>query len=100
MINLAKLFKGVRVVVLQVVFDYNGGYGEEMYNQCLELAQSIAKESGFIWKIWTENKDKNIAGGIYAFKSAKEAESYVKMHAKRLEDFGVASNFRYEILDV
>lgn len=88
------------MVIMQVLFDYKGGYGDDMYEQCRELAESITKESGFIWKIWTENKDKKIAGGVYAFKSAKEAESYAKMHAKRLESFGVATNFRYEILDV
>lgn len=87
------------MVIMQVLFDYKGGYGDEMYEQCRELALSITQEKGFVWKIWTENRDKNIAGGIYAFNSAKEAESYAKMHAKRLEEFGVAANFRYEILD-
>ncbi len=87
------------MVIMQVLFDYKGGYGEQMYEQCRELAESITKESGFIWKIWTENEEKGIAGGIYAFNSAQQAETYAKMHAKRLEEFKVATNFRYEILD-
>ena len=32
-----------------------------------ELARSITKEPGFLWKIWTENENAQEAGGIYAF---------------------------------
>lgn len=88
------------MVILQIHFDYTGGYGEEMYEQSHELAKSIKDEKGFIWKIWTEDKDKGIAGGIYAFDSRKNAEAYAAMHTERLSKFGVASNFKYEILDI
>ncbi|QKF64867.1 monooxygenase [Campylobacter corcagiensis] len=88
------------MVILQIHFDYSGGYGDDMYKQSKELAQSINDEPGFLWKIWTESKEDGIAGGIYAFDSRKNAQKYADMHTKRLEEFGIAKNFKYEILDV
>lgn len=88
------------MVILQITFDYSGGYGDKLYEECKDLAQSITKEKGFLWKIWTENSDKGIAGGIYAFDNKENAQIYANMHTKRLQDFGVAKNFNYEILDV
>lgn len=88
------------MIILQIHFDYNGGYGEQMVSQAASLAQSINEEAGFLWKIWTENQDKGIAGGIYAFDSRENAESYAKMHMQRLTESGMGSNFVYEIMDV
>ncbi|PSM52573.1 putative monooxygenase YdhR [Campylobacter blaseri] len=88
------------MIILQMYFDYNGGYGNDMYNQTKELAESITKEPGFLWKIWTENKEKKIAGGIYAFDTKENAEKYLKMHTKRIEEFGIGSNFRFEFFNV
>ncbi|ASM36456.1 MAG: monooxygenase [Campylobacter sputorum] len=87
------------MVILQITFDYSGGYGEKMYEECKDLAQSITMEKGFLWKIWTENSKKNIAGGIYAFDNEQNAQNYANMHIKRLENFKVAKNFKYEILN-
>ena len=87
------------MVILQVLFDYKGGFGNEMYKECKDLANSINQEKGFLWKIWTENKDDKKAGGIYAFNNEENAKNYITMHKKRLSDFGVASNFTYEILN-
>ena len=54
-----------------------------------ELAESIAKEPGFIWKIWTENEASQEAGGIYLFQDRASAEAYVTMHTARLKGFGI-----------
>lgn len=64
------------------------------------LAESINDEQGFIWKIWTENQSKGIAGGIYAFDTRENVKRYANMHMKRLTEFGMGSNFQYEIMDV
>ncbi|CZE47248.1 monooxygenase [Campylobacter geochelonis] len=87
------------MVILQVDFDYKGGYDEDMFKECENLAKSIACEPGFMWKIWTQNKEKNTSGGIYAFESKDDAQKYIKMHLSRLEKSGLASNFRYEIFE-
>ncbi|NLY03712.1 MAG: monooxygenase [Campylobacter sp.] len=87
------------MVILQIHFDYSGGWGEEMYKESKDLATSIKNEKGFIWKIWTEDKNSGIAGGIYAFDNRENAKNYAIMHIKRLEKFGIAKNFKYEILD-
>ena len=88
------------MVILQIHFDYTGGYGEQMLHEARELAESINNEPGFMWKIWTENQEKGIAGGIYAFDNREHAECYAHMHMKRLTEYGMASNFKYEIMDV
>lgn len=75
--------------LLQVDFPYRGPWGDEMTSGLRELAESIAKEPGFIWKLWTENQATGEAGGIYLFKDLPSAEGYLAMHTKRLKGFGV-----------
>lgn len=75
--------------LLQVDFPYHGPWGEEMTSSMRELAQSIAREPGLIWKLWTENEAADVAGGIYLFSELQAAEAYLSMHAERLRNFGV-----------
>lgn len=76
--------------LLQVDFPYNGPWNEEMVTAMRELADSIAKEPGLVWKIWTENKDSNHAGGVYLFTDKESAQNYLTMHTQRLQSFGIA----------
>lgn len=76
-------------ILLQIDFPYEGPFGVEMAEAFGSLAESIAQESGLIWKMWTENNETNEAGGIYLFEDKSSAESYLKMHTARLESFGV-----------
>lgn len=75
--------------LLQVDFPYQGPWGDEMASALRGLAESIAHEPGLIWKIWTENKEAGVAGGIYLFEDLPNAEAYLAMHTKRLTDVGV-----------
>lgn len=75
--------------LLQVHFDFDGPFGEEMSNSLVELAQSINQEPGFIWKIWTENANTKEGGGIYLFENEETAQAYLEMHSARLKAFGV-----------
>ncbi|WP_414051453.1 monooxygenase [Macrococcus animalis] len=76
-------------VILQVTFPYEGPFGDEMTNGFTELAQSINNEPGFKWKIWTEDAEANVAGGIYMFDSKENAAKYLNMHTERLASFGI-----------
>lgn len=51
------------------------------------LAESIAREPGLIWKIWTQAPGR--AGGIYLFADRASAEAYHAMHAARLSAQGI-----------
>jgi hypothetical protein len=75
--------------VLQVDFTMNGPFGEEMAAEFSGLAHSINEEEGFMWKIWTESPESNVAGGIYIFETKETAEKYLEMHTKRLAGFGI-----------
>jgi hypothetical protein len=75
--------------VLQVDFTMNGPFGDEMAAEFAGLAQSINKEEGFMWKIWTESPETNVAGGIYIFETKETAQKYLDMHSKRLAGFGI-----------
>jgi hypothetical protein len=75
--------------LLQVDFKFEGPFGDEMTNTFIDIANSINKEEGFIWKIWTENKETKEAGGIYLFETKEDAENYLDMHKKRLKGFGI-----------
>jgi len=58
--------------------------GEE---RLVALAESIAREPGLIWKIWTQAPGR--AGGIYLFENRAAAEAYHAMHAARLSAQGI-----------
>lgn len=75
--------------LLQVDFPYQGPWGDEMTAALRGLAESIADEPGLIWKIWTENQQTGMAGGIYLFQDLPSAEAYLSMHTKRLTGFGI-----------
>lgn len=77
--------------VLQVDFKHEGPFGDEMTAAFSDLAKSINEEKGFLWKIWTENKETNEAGGIYVFETKTDAENYLTMHKKRLNGFGITN---------
>lgn len=85
--------------LLQVDFDFTGPFGQEMTNAMSGLAESINNEPGLIWKIWTENKEAKVAGGIYLFKDETSATTYLKMHSARLKEMGI-KEVRGQIFDV
>ncbi len=87
------------VTLVQVDFPHQGPWGDEMAAGFEGLAQSIATEPGFLFKYWTEDREKGLAGGIYAFAGRAEAEAYLAMHSARLTGFGV-TGIRGLVLDV
>jgi len=76
-------------VMLQVDFPCVGPWGADMSAAMAGLAQDIAVEPGLIWKIWTENPDTGMAGGIYCFETSAEAAAYADKHLARLASFGI-----------
>ena len=75
--------------LLQIDFTYHGPFGTEMGTALKEMAHSIAKEPGFLWKIWTKNENEQEAGGIYLFEDEESALAYLEKHAERLKSLGV-----------
>ncbi|MCD8843969.1 monooxygenase [Staphylococcus gallinarum] len=78
--------------ILQIDFPITGPFGIEMTETFSELARSITKEPGFLWKIWTENENTQEAGGIYAFTTEEDAQNYLTMHTQRLIQFGITDS--------
>lgn len=85
--------------LLQVDFNIDGPFGEQLSNNLRTIADSINQEPGFIWKIWTENANEKLAGGVYLFEDEASAKSYLKMHSERLTAIG-ATNIRGYIFDI
>lgn len=85
--------------ILQVDFPHDGIFGEEFSNAFKDLATDIAGEEGLLWKIWTENKEEKIAGGIYLFSNKEDAKRYLDKHTARLQSFGY-KDIRAKIFDV
>ncbi len=75
-------------VLLQMDFPTPGPWGTERTTELAERANSIAAAPGLYWKLWTENRDAGLAGGIYLFEDAVSAESYRVMHVARLTKLG------------
>lgn len=60
-----------------------------MSEQFRDLAESINREPGFLWKVWIEDEQAGRSGGIYLFDTREHAEAYVDMHTERLAGFGI-----------
>lgn len=75
--------------LVQFDFPAEGPWGSQMSVAYAELAQDITAEPGLRWKIWTENAETQMAGGIYLFDDEASARAYAQKHTKRLEGFGV-----------
>jgi len=85
--------------IVQVDFLHDGVFRESFSDTLQDLANDIVKEDGFLWKIWTQNKDEKSAGGIYYFEDLKNTQRYLKKHIKRLESFGY-TDIRAKIFEV
>ena len=85
--------------LLQVDFDFQGPFGEEMATMLVDLAHSINDEPGMIWKIWTENQQEQRGGGVYLFEDSNSAKAYLEMHSARLKALGV-NEVRGMLLDI
>lgn len=85
--------------LVQFDFPATGPWGAEMAEAYAGLAQDIAAAPGLRWKIWTENADAQMAGGIYLFDDEESARAYAEMHTNRLQGFGV-SGIRALFFDV
>ncbi|GIU15352.1 monooxygenase [Shewanella sp. MBTL60-007] len=85
--------------LLQVDFEFNGPFGEEMAQVLQGLAQSINQEPGLIWKIWTESAANKLGGGIYLFEDEQTAKAYLAMHSARLKEMGI-NEVRGQIFDI
>ncbi|MBB3184242.1 putative ATP-grasp superfamily ATP-dependent carboligase [Halomonas fontilapidosi] len=85
-------------VILQVHFPFPGPFGDEMADALAPLAKSINEEPGLVWKIWTEDAERQLAGGVYLFATRQDAEAYRHMHTARLEGMGI-SGIEAQILE-
>jgi len=85
--------------LVQFDLPYSGPFGKEMASALRELAESIAKEPGLVWKIWTENSTTKEGGGVYLFSDEESAKSYIAKHTQTLGQFGVRE-VRAKLFDV
>lgn len=75
--------------VLVCEFPSAGPYADEAAEAYRGLAEDIAGEQGLRWKVWTENAERGVAGGVYLFDTAEDAERYTAFHTERLRGFGI-----------
>lgn len=75
-----------------LVFEFPsaGPFGSGAVAAYRDLAEDIAAEEGLIWKIWTEDPEARVAGGVYLFETEADADRYVAKHVQRLTGLGIA----------
>ncbi|GAA5217942.1 monooxygenase [Corallincola platygyrae] len=86
-------------VILEIHFHSRGPWHTQLAEACEPLANAVAKSPGLKWKIWTENPETRLAGGIYLFSNRDDAEDYLLQHRDRLEALGV-TEFESHIYEV
>ncbi|WP_394282068.1 monooxygenase [Corynebacterium sp.] len=86
-----------------VVFEFpsTGPFGKEAEEAYADLAKDIATEKDLVWKVWTEDPSREVAGGIYLFTSEEAADTYIEKHSARLGGFGITniSAVKYQVND-
>jgi hypothetical protein len=75
--------------ILVFEFPSAGPFGAEAAEAYRGLAEDIAGEPGLRWKVWTEHQERGVAGGVYLFDTAADAERYTAFHTERLRGFGI-----------
>jgi len=80
---------------------YDGLVTKEFMEGNKQLAESIAKEEGVIWKIWTYEKGTNHFGSTYLFKNLEYLNKYREMHIKRLNAIGITdiTDYTFDIFE-
>lgn len=80
---------------------YDGPVTQEFMEGNKQLAESIAKEEGVIWKIWTYEKGTNHFGSTYLFKNLEYLNKYREMHIKRLNAIGITdiTDYTFDIFE-
>lgn len=74
-----------------LVFEFPtaGPFGTEAVQAYRALAEDIAGEKGLVFKVWTEDAETGIAGGVYLFETKGDADRYLAFHSARLAGYGV-----------
>ena len=74
-----------------LVFEFpsTGPFGADAEAAYADLATDIAGQDGLIWKVWTEDPQRQVAGGVYLFADETSAQVYVDKHTARLAGFGI-----------
>lgn len=85
--------------LVYVEFSSTGPFSEEAATAYAELADDIATQDGLIWKVWTENAEESVAGGVYLFTDEESADAYIEKHTRRLSSFGI-TDAKFRSLDV
>ena len=63
-------------IIAQVNFRYNCSESK-MKEMASELQDEVQQVNGLLWKIWIQNDEKSLAGGIYYFENREVAEAYI-----------------------
>ncbi|MGC2864667.1 monooxygenase [Corynebacterium glutamicum] len=76
---------------LLLVFEFpsTGPSGVDAETAYADLAADIAEQSGLIWKVWTEDPQRQVAGGVYLFTDVTSAEAYITKPTAHLNSFGI-----------
>ncbi|WIM67825.1 monooxygenase [Corynebacterium breve] len=86
-----------------VVFEFpsDGPFGADATEGYRGLAEDISQEKDLIWKVWTEDEARKVAGGVYLFTSDEAADVYIEKHTARLSGFGISdiSAVKYQVND-
>ncbi|UFN48770.1 YdhR family protein [Roseomonas sp. OT10] len=78
-----------RAVTLVMEFPSRGPAAGAVDDVLRKMAEELPRIPGLCWKIWTEDAEQGLAGGIYRFADRRSAEAYRDRQAARLAAIGV-----------
>ena len=62
--------------ILQISFTYEAT-ADEYRSLAAEMAGAFAEVDGLRWKIWTQNEDESVAGGVYLFENRAVLDAFL-----------------------
>lgn len=87
-------------IVLQVNYTPTDAQNEQTQEDILSAAEAVARGEGIIWKIWINNREERLRGGIYLFETREQARLWGEENTRPALQKSGATNISIRYFDV
>lgn len=77
------------MILLTLEYSTAGPFGDNAVDAHRVLASEISLDPDMLWKVWTEDEDHGLAGGVCLFRSEEAATRFSVDFGRRLASWGI-----------